>query len=208
LGVIPATTKHHSRQLSRLLLLAWCSSSSVQCRREEVRAPYNVAELYLQAIDRLCRRLNHRAHAVVVREPGAQLKRDGFSAWLGPRAGGAAAAPEVGTFLRFQGARSTRPVWPRQQRQPTGDEMQSRRPARARRRRDPGPGRWRHHRSTCAGVAGRPPAPAHILLGPGAAMHDVHTMKLGRWAPPWWGVGVVPAPPGHRCDQTGLPARL
>jgi hypothetical protein len=19
-------------------------------------------------------------------------------------------------------------------------------------------------------------------------MHDVHTMKLGRWGPPWWGV--------------------
>jgi hypothetical protein len=35
----------------------------------------------------------------------------------------------------------------------------------------------------------------HILLGPGAAMHDVHTMKLGRWGPPWWGVGAVPAPP-------------
>jgi hypothetical protein len=46
-----------------------------------------------------------------------------------------------------------------------------------------------------------------ILLGPGTAMHDVHTMKLGRWAPPWWGVGAVPAPPGHRCDQTGLPVR-
>ena len=38
-------------------------------------------------------------------------------------------------------------------------------------------------------------------------MHDVHTMKLGRWPPPWWGVGAVPAPPGHRCDQTGLPVR-
>ena len=40
----------------------------------------------------------------------------------------------------------------------------------------------------------------HILLGPGTAMHDVHTMKLGRWGPPWWGVGAVPAPPGHRCE--------
>ena len=37
--------------------------------------------------------------------------------------------------------------------------------------------------------------------------HDVHTMKLGRWGPPWWGVGAVPAPPGHRCDRTGLPVR-
>jgi hypothetical protein len=46
-----------------------------------------------------------------------------------------------------------------------------------------------------------------VVLGPGTAMHDVHTMKLGRRAPPWWGLGAVRAPPGHRCDRTGLPVR-
>ena len=25
--------------------------------------------------------------------------------------------------------------------------------------------------------------------------------------PPWWGLEAMPAPPGHRCDQTSLPAR-
>jgi hypothetical protein len=25
--------------------------------------------------------------------------------------------------------------------------------------------------------------------------------------PPWWGLEAMPAPPGHRCDRTSLPAR-
>ena len=31
--------------------------------------------------------------------------------------------------------------------------------------------------------------------------------EISPGGPPWWGLGAVPAPPGHRCDQTGLPVR-
>ena len=31
--------------------------------------------------------------------------------------------------------------------------------------------------------------------------------EISPGGPPWWGLGVVPAPPAHRCDQTGLPVR-
>ena len=54
-------------------------------------------------------------------------------------------------------------------------------------------------------VAGR--HALHHALCLGGPQLCVHTMKLGRWGPPWWGLGPVPAPPGHRCDQTGLPVR-
>jgi hypothetical protein len=31
--------------------------------------------------------------------------------------------------------------------------------------------------------------------------------EISPGGPPWWGLGAVPAPPAHRCDQTGLPVR-
>jgi hypothetical protein len=47
----------------------------------------------------------------------------------------------------------------------------------------------------------------HSLSLRGACKRDVGPiMKLLR-APPWWGLEAMPAPPGHRCDQTSLPAR-
>ena len=44
---------------------------------------------------------------------------------------------------------------------------------------------------------------------PAAPGSDRPIMKLALGAPlgGGWGLGPVPAPPGHRCDQTGLPVR-
>ena len=38
-------------------------------------------------------------------------------------------------------------------------------------------------------------------------MRHAQAINIASRGPPWWGVGAVPAPPGHRCDRTGLPVR-
>jgi hypothetical protein len=49
--------------------------------------------------------------------------------------------------------------------------------------------------------------PCTLHCCPGGPWMGPPHYEISPGGPPWWGLGLVPTPPGHRCDQTGLPVR-